>query len=110
MYVAQAGGIKKDFFFPLGESTPQIDLDVERGSPGLTLKDFMGDMDIGVVELYTFVVCDCRHGQGDSTPQCPDNHINGADTGIPAGISSGYRKYFFSDFQFRFAVFQTDGG
>ena len=70
MYVAQAGGIKQNHFFPLGEDASQIDLDVERRRPGFALKDFMGDMDIGVVELYTFVVCNRRHGQGDSTPQC----------------------------------------
>ena len=92
VYVAQTGGIKQNLFFPLGEAAPQINLNVESRRPGFAFEDFMGDMDIGSVELYSFVVCDRRHGEGDSTPQRPDDHIYGAHSGIPAGIFPGYRK------------------
>jgi hypothetical protein len=97
VYVAQPGRIKQNLFFPLGEAAPQINLNGESRRPGFALEDFMGDMDIGFVERYSFVVCDRRHGEGDSTPQRPDNHINGAQAGIPAGISPGYRKDSFSN-------------
>ena len=97
VYVAQPSRIKQDLFFPLGEAAPQCNLNIESRRPGFALEDFMGDMDIGIAELYSFVVCDRRHGEGDSTPQCTNNHINGAHAGISAGISPGYRKDFFSN-------------
>lgn len=97
VYVAQTGRIKQNLFFPLGEAAPQIDLNGESRRPGFALEDFMGDMDIGFVERYSFVVCDRRHGEGDSTPQRTNNHINGAYAGIPAGISSGHREDSFSN-------------